>query len=185
MLFGVTGDLAYKKIFPALYAMVKQGSLDVPIIGVASSPWDITHLRGRVAEAVKHSGKIDDQPALDRLLSLFRYVSGNYNNPETFKVLKQAMGNARRPVHYLAIPPALFAIVIKNLGAAGLAGDARVIVEKPFGRDLASARKLNHVARGAFRKIRFSFDHFLGRSDRYPLPPLRHSFLEPIWNRTI
>ena len=186
VLFGVTGDLAYKKIFPALYAMVKQGSLDVPVIGVASSPWDITQLRSRVAEAVKHSGKIDDQPALDRLLSLFRYVAGDYNNPETFRMLKQAMRNAQRPVHYLAIPPALFATVIKSLGAAGLADGARVIVEKPFGRDLASARKLNRVARAAFPENSiFRIDHFLGKEAIMNILYFRfaNSFLEPIWNR--
>ncbi len=140
VLFGVTGDLAYKKIFPALYAMVKRDSLNVPVIGVASTRWSLDQLRDRVTKSVRKSGKIDDQNALDHLLSLFQYVPGDYNNPETFNALKQALGDARRPAHYLAIPPSLFATVIKNLGAADLANRARVIVEKPFGRDLASAR---------------------------------------------
>jgi len=147
VLFGVTGDLARKKIFRALYAMAKRGVLNVPVVGVASSNWSLAQLRQRATEAIQESGGIDDQVVLDRLLSLLGYVSGDYNEPSTFTAIKKALGEARRPAHYLAIPPALFKPVINGLGAAGLTEQARVIVEKPFGRDLASARELNHVLR--------------------------------------
>ncbi|MGZ5367605.1 MAG: glucose-6-phosphate dehydrogenase, partial [Aeromicrobium sp.] len=165
--FGATGDLAHKMIFPALYQMVKRGSLKVPVIGVAYSHWGLAELRDRVADSVAHAeGGVDDPAALDQLLSFLDYVDGDYADPATFAALHETLGQSRRPAHYLAIPPGAFITVIEGLRTAGLNRDARVIVEKPFGRDLASARRLDAVVRSAFPESAvFRIDHFLGREE--------------------
>jgi glucose-6-phosphate 1-dehydrogenase len=183
--FGATGDLAYKKIFPALQSMAHRGHLDVPVVGVAKAGWTVEQLRERARASVTEHGGLD--PAgFDRLCGLLRYVDGDYRDEATFRALRRELGSACRPAHYLAIPPILFGLVVEQLGKADCAKGARVIVEKPFGRDLESARELNRILRGAFDESHiFRIDHYLGKEAVQNLHFFRfaNSFLEPIWSR--
>jgi glucose-6-phosphate 1-dehydrogenase len=184
--FGATGDLAYKKIFPSLQAMVKRGTLNIPIIGVAKNGWSLERLRERARDSLEHHGGID-AAAFARLMELLRYIDGGYEDLETFKLLKEALGDAERPAHYLAIPPTLFATVVEHLTTAGCApSGARVVVEKPFGRDLASARALNRILLKNFTEERiFRIDHYLGKSPVHNMLFFRfsNSLHEPVWTR--
>jgi glucose-6-phosphate 1-dehydrogenase len=187
--FGATGDLAYKQIYPALQAMMQRDGLDLPIICVAHSGWTVEQLRQRahdsLVQAAKGHGGSIDEATFAKLSARLQYVDGDYNDLATFQLLKKALGSATRPLHYLAIPPSLFGVVAKNLKQAGCADDARIVVEKPFGRDLASAQELNRTLHEVFPEPSiFRIDHYLGKEPVQNLLYFRfaNSVLEPVWN---
>ncbi len=189
--FGASGDLAYKQIFPALQALMLRDGIDVPIIGIAHSGWNDEKLKQRardsISQAAQEQGGSIDEAAFARLAARLRYVDGDYNDAATYRLLKQALGSSQRPLHYLAIPPNLFAIVARGLEQAGCTEQARVVVEKPFGRDLASARELNRILHEVFDESAiFRIDHYLGKEAVQNLLYFRfaNTFLEPVWNRS-
>jgi glucose-6-phosphate 1-dehydrogenase len=183
--FGATGDLAYKKIFPALQSMIKRGHLNVPVIGVAKAGWTLDQLRARAQDSLEEHGGID-LPVFEKLSSLLRYVDGDYNDPATFEQLGRELKGAQRPAHYLAIPPSFFEVVLGQLQHCGCTTDARIIVEKPFGHDLESAQHLNRVLLRHFDEARiFRIDHYLGKRPVNNIMVFRfaNAFMEAFWNR--
>lgn len=184
--FGATGDLAYKKIFPSLHAMVKRGTLDIPVIGVAKSDWNIDQFRARAYDSIDKHGGVD-QVAFDKLCRLLHYVRGDYKDPATFSAIQRELGSCGRPAHYLAIPPVLFGSVVEQLGKSKCTKGGRVIVEKPFGTDLASARALNAILLSTFgEQDVFRIDHYLGKQAVHSMLYARfaNSLLERFWYRT-
>ena len=183
--FGATGDLAHKQIFPSLQGLIRDEGFNLPIVGVAKAGWNLDQLKARAKDSLEKHGGLD-QDAFNKLTGLLRYVDGDYNDPKTFAQLRKELGSAKQPLHYFAIPPSLFGTVAEGLAKSGCAENARVVVEKPFGRDLASAQELNRILHRYFPEERiFRIDHFLGKEPVQNILYTRFAnpMFEPIWNR--